>query len=138
MNKQDIIVWLDNHNITNYTINKDLTVDVDGNVDLYLTYLTSLPFKFGTVTGYFSCSANMLTSLKNCPKYVGCSFLCMYNRLTSVQYCPKYVGGGFYCKHNQITSVSELLEIYVGDDIFVDSDIEKLPEYKLLTKLRNL
>ena len=26
--------WLDKHKITNYTINKDLTIDVDGDVDL--------------------------------------------------------------------------------------------------------
>jgi hypothetical protein len=39
--------------ITNYTINPDGTVDVDGDVDLYNKGLTKLPLKFGKVTGYF-------------------------------------------------------------------------------------
>jgi hypothetical protein len=147
MNKRQIKSWLDRYFVTNYTINKDLTVDVNGNVDLYSLYmekfpfefLEKFPFQFGKVTGHFNCSNNKLTSLINCPYYVGGFFSCSNNKLTSLQHCPRYVGNYFSCTHNPLTSCKELLEIHIGGDIYgFDIITRKTPEYQLLMKLREL
>jgi hypothetical protein len=58
----------DEYNITNYTINPDGTIDVEGNVDLRAKKLTKLPLKFGRVIGSFYCDNNQLISLEGSPK----------------------------------------------------------------------
>jgi hypothetical protein len=63
--------------IKNHTINSDDTIDVDGDVDLRIMLeddLKKLPVKFGKVSGFFDCSTSNLTTLENCPKYVGRNF----------------------------------------------------------------
>ena len=91
------------YNITNYTINSDGSIDVNGDVDLSYKNLTELPLIFNKVTGYFTCSCNRLTSLKGCPRWIGGFFTCGNNQLTSLKFSPDYVGGDFYCKYNQLT-----------------------------------
>jgi hypothetical protein len=93
------------YRITNYTINDDVSIDVDGNVDLSYRSLTKLPLKFRNVSGYFSCHYNELTSLEGCPSSVGGSFYCDYNELTSLEGCPSSVGGDFSCNDNKLTSL---------------------------------
>ena len=82
--------------ITNYTINDDLSIDVDGNVDIGYTptkksiyILDEIPIKFNKVRGYFDCSNNNLSSLKNCPTYVGKNFSCDENNNLSSKYESK-------------------------------------------------
>ena len=89
------------YSIENWSI-VDGLVNVDGNVDLLNKGLTELPLKFGTVTGYFNCSGNKLTSLEGCPIRVGGYFDCSWNNLTSLEGCPKYVGRNFWCQSNNI------------------------------------
>ena len=62
--KEQIKQWLDENEVKNYTINKDLKVDIEGSVDLSYKNLKELPVQFGKVGGYFSCSDNQLKSLK--------------------------------------------------------------------------
>jgi hypothetical protein len=93
------------YEITNYTINPDGTVDVDGNVRLSDKNLTRLPLKFGKVSGHFDCSYNQLTTLEGCPKEVGGYFYCDNNQLTTLEGCPKTVGGDFYCSFNELTTL---------------------------------
>jgi len=120
------------YRIKNYTINNDMSISVDGSVDLSgrdLKYipinfkevsgdfdcsdkLTSLKYCPETVGGYFSCSNNQLASLKYCPETVGGDFWCSYNQLTSLEYCPETVGGDFFCGHNQITNFDGLPEFF--------------------------
>jgi hypothetical protein len=140
MDRQEVAEWLRKYNIRNYTINDDLTVDVDGIVDLKSKCLYRLPVQFGTVAASFTCAINYLTSLKNCPHTIGGSFYCSVNDIKSFQYCPKYVGGSFYCVNNSntITSVVSLLESNINGDIFVDGHVKQTAEYKLLMKLRKL
>ena len=92
------------YNITNYTINPDGSIDVNGDVDLYNCNLTELPLTFNKVTGYFICSNNQLTSLKGCPRWVGGDFNCHNNQLTSLEFSPDYVGTWFSCDSNQLTN----------------------------------
>ena len=62
-------------------------------------HLKELPYKFGTVTGWFDIGNNSnLTSLKNCPNYVRGYFSCIKcSKLESLEGCPKEVEGNFYC-----------------------------------------
>ena len=102
INKAEIEAWCDEMDIKNYTINSQGEIDVKGNVDLDNTYFKELPYKFGTVTGWFTLENNKnLRSLKNCPDHIsnkhmfdieGCS------KLVSLEGCPKEVDGWFYCK----------------------------------------
>jgi hypothetical protein len=57
-------------------------VDVEGNISIRKKGLTQIPVKFGRVSGDFSCSWNNLTTLKNCPDYVGEEFFIYSNNLT--------------------------------------------------------
>jgi hypothetical protein len=93
------------YGITNYTINDDGSIDVNGDVDLYDENLTKLPLNFNRVDGWFDCNDNQLTSLKSSPKWVGGGFWCNYNRLSSLEFSPEYVGGEFDCSHNGLTSL---------------------------------
>ena len=91
------------YGITNYTINDDGSIDVDGNVYLYGKRLTELPLIFNKVTGYFDCGFNLLTTLKGSPKWVGGWFNCDDNQLSSLEFSPEYVGGWFSCQYNNLT-----------------------------------
>lgn len=108
--KEEIENWLKNTGlekggITNYSINKDLTVDVKGDVKLSFQKLTKIPIKFNNVKGNFSCGSNKLTSLKGCPETVGGYFSCDNNKLKSLEYCPKTIGRDIDCQNNAITSL---------------------------------
>jgi hypothetical protein len=74
--------WLDEMHVTNYTINDDYTIDVEGCVDLHGKNLDKLPsyIKFGIVGISFYCSNNQLVSLDGSPREVGISFYCYNNK----------------------------------------------------------
>ena len=91
--------------ITNYTINDDYSIDVNGNVFLNGRELSKLPLKFNKVSGSFNCSFNKLTTLEGSPKEVGRDFKCSFNKLTTLEGGPKKVGGDFYCYNNQLTTL---------------------------------
>ena len=101
-NKTTIEAWCDEMRIRNYTINSQGEIDVNGNVIFIGCNIKELPYKFGTVTGFFSLEdCKNLTSLKNCPNYItgdnmfdidGCT------KLDSLEGCPKEVGGCFLCR----------------------------------------
>jgi hypothetical protein len=93
------------YHIENYTINRDGTVDVDGDVNLNNRGLTKLPLRFGKVSGYFSCSSNDITTLEGSPTYVGGNFSCYANKLTSLVGGPREVGGAFYCQDNNLVTL---------------------------------
>jgi hypothetical protein len=91
------------YKITNYTINDDGSIDVNGNVWLYNKGLTEIPLTFNKVTGDLNCGYNRLTSLKGSPRWVGGWFSCEDNQLTSLEFSPDYIGSDFYCRKNKLT-----------------------------------
>jgi hypothetical protein len=99
---EDIHAICRKYEIENYTINSDLSISVEGSVDLDDKGLTKLPVKFKEVSGSFWCGGNRLVSLEGCPERVGGSFGCSNNNLTSLEWCPKYVNRDFYCQNNII------------------------------------
>ena len=88
MSEQEIIDICKKYHITNYTINPDGSIDVDGDVDLLYLNLTKIPIKFNKINGYFDCSYNNLTSLENSPRWTKQSIFCIGNSLTSLEGCP--------------------------------------------------
>jgi hypothetical protein len=115
--KRKIKRWLDRYYIHNYTINDDLTVDVDS--DVYLTgeqwHNDIISVKFGVVAGNFSCDYSKLRSLKNCPRYVGGSFRCNSNQLKSLEHCPQFIGNEFDCAYNKLTSLEHCPQFIGGN-----------------------
>ena len=102
--KSKIESWLIKMNIKNYVINDDLTIDVNGDVDLSTKNLNNIPVQFGIVKGSFNCAENQLTSLKGAPYNVAHFFVCDDNLLTNLEYGPSKVNGSFYCEGNPIQS----------------------------------
>jgi len=97
------------YRIKNYTINEDMSIDVDGDVNLVDQRLdkrfTNLPLKFNKVSGSFDCSSNQLDTLFGCPKNVGGNFITTMSKLKSLEGSPKEVGGHFYCFSNRLTTL---------------------------------
>ena len=114
------------YEILNYSINPDLSIDVEGTVNLNYLKLSSLPLRFSRVGVDFSCygnrlttlggspieigedfycNNNLLTTLEGSPIEVGKDFFCQNNRLTSFEGGPREVGGGFYCRNNPVTEI---------------------------------
>jgi len=63
------------HNIENYTINKDHSIDVDGDVYLYKKELTKIPLKFRKVSGDFSCYDKSTNFIRRCSNFSRWIFL---------------------------------------------------------------
>jgi hypothetical protein len=137
------------YNIENYTINDDLSIDVDGDVNLYNKNLIEIPLKFNRVDGWFSCGLNRLISLDNIPEYVSGNFYCSTNNLTSLENLPKYIGGyinfvdnkiwsfkgipdsfrgEIYCKRNPISEIWNLFKSIKDIEFFNDCHIVREPE----------
>jgi hypothetical protein len=99
---------LEFYRVKNYIINKDGSIDVNGDVDLTNDLVSDpvlIPFNFNHVNGFFDCSDNELISLKGSPKIVGGDFTCSDNRLSSLVGGPKEVGGNFCCDYNKLTNL---------------------------------
>ncbi len=138
--------WLDEMGIEDYTINDDLTVDVNGDVNISNMGLDEIPIQFGIVRGSFDIEDNYLRSLEGCPNHVDISFWCRSNKLTtlkggpgyvgnhfncnfnnaltSLEYSPEYVGGDFSCKHCSITTLNNASQ---GIDRYIWCDSNPLP-----------
>lgn len=106
---QETISLCDRYGITNYSINQDGTIDVDGDVNLDNLNLIKLPLRFRRVTGSFHCYQNKLTSLDGAPIEVGGYIDVDNNNLTSLDGCPKTIGGNIYCSDNEIISLAAIV-----------------------------
>jgi len=96
--------WLDEMGIINYTINDDLTVDVDGDVDLSGKTPYRLPVKFKVVTGDFDISDNDLVTLDGSP--ICClNFKAYRNQITDLIGGPHYVLGNYNVSENRLSSL---------------------------------
>lgn len=111
MNKEQIFDFLFDLNIQNFKINDDLVVDINESISLQGMELTKLPFKFGSISGYFDCSDNKLTTLKGCPKLIDGFFDCSNNELISLKHGPIKVGSFYNCYNNKLTDLSHLPKV---------------------------
>ena len=122
--KQQIKNWLDEMGVVNYKIKPDLTVDVEGDVDLSSKDLKEIPIQFGKVSESFYCYNNYLKSLKGSPQKIGGSFSCSNNYLKSLKGAPQKIGGNFSCSNNQIKSLKGAPQ-KVGESFSCDNNLIK-------------
>ncbi len=109
----DICKYFEKTNISHpdaYTICEDelgLFVNINTSFDLPSNnhpHLGHLPFRFGTVDGFFNCSYINLTTLFGAPTRVETDFYCNNNKLDSLEYFPQYVGRSINCVDNKLSS----------------------------------
>jgi len=84
-NKQDIENFLVNNLIRFFTINEDLSVDVDGDVRISYRNLTEIPVKFNIVKGDFYCCNNQIRSTNFFPKEIGNNFFYYSNEFNDLK-----------------------------------------------------
>jgi hypothetical protein len=106
------------HNLHNYIINGDGSIDVEGNVDISYSDYSEIPINFKNVVGGFYCNSNQLTTLNGCPITVGGIFDCSDNLLETLEGCPITVGADFYASSNNIWSI-EHCPTEVGGGIYL-------------------
>jgi hypothetical protein len=109
--REEVIQVCEKYEIENYTINDDLSIDVDDNVHLGFKMLEYLPLKFNYVSGGFGCYENKLISLEGCPKTVNGDFYCFTNELETLEGCPQTVGGDFSCSDNKLKDLEHFPEV---------------------------
>jgi len=129
--KEGVIEVCEKYEIENYIINDDLSIDVDGDVELDSKNLKYLPLKFNYVSGYFTCARNKLKTLKGSPQTVNGGFFCHHNELKSLEGCPQTVSGSFYCNNNKLKSLEGCPQTVDGNFICNDNkltDLEHFPE----------
>lgn len=142
----EISRWLNKHKIKSYTILKDNSVRVHGDVRLAgkLENLQKLPLRFHEVEGDFDISDNELVSLEGSPRRVTGDFLAFQNELSSLkggpievdknfiilrnnisslEYAPVRVKEDFICSHNPMKSLTGLVSVggFVFTNIFIES-----------------
>jgi hypothetical protein len=134
--------WLQENYIKNYTINDDLTIDVNGIVDLEDYKEKQLPeyIQFGKVTKHFYINfCKNLKSLKGCPQEVGGYFFCNFcPKLESLEDSPMKVGGGISCTDCKSLKSLKGCPQEVGGDFhcrfcgqkFTKDDVEKYCKVK--------
>ncbi len=105
MTEQEIHDICKRYLISNYIINSDGSIDVDGNVNLEYNELTKIPIKFNKVSGWFKVSFNMLESLENSPNEVGGHFYCSHNNLKNLIGLPSKIFGPVRCIKNPLESL---------------------------------
>jgi hypothetical protein len=103
------------YGISNYTINDDGSIDVDGNVNLSHKRFKKLPLNFRTVSKTFWADFNKLTSIDGSPKSVT-NYFCDNNRLTSLVGCPQLIKGNLMCSYNEIETFDGLNFIEIGKE----------------------
>lgn len=101
----NIVEWLESAGIKNYTVKKDMTVDVYGDVDISRMELEYIPVQFGVISGTFDCSNNKIKNLSGAPNTVGKSFFCSHNEIISLSLGPKLVGVAYDCGCNNLLNL---------------------------------
>ena len=101
MTKEQIDKICKEYNITDYTINNDMSIDVNNNINLQLNTLEVLPIIFNKVNGSFFCELNNLNTLKYSPKYIEGNFNLAFNNIKTFEHFPE-VEGDIIFDHNPI------------------------------------
>lgn len=126
MTKEDIDKWCDRMDLYRYSINDDLTIDTNDDVDLYNLKLSELPYKFNKVLGDFNMGMNNIDTLENCPNYVDDDFNCSLTYIKDLKFSPKEVGMSFECGSCKLTSLEGVTEKIGYDFNCVDNKLTSL------------
>jgi len=129
--KAKITKWLTHVGVENFTINPDLTVDVDGDVYFGTHRWTEFPVKFGVIKGNFICAVGHLESCVNFPDEVEGECDITGQQLKSLKGFPSKVGtgvhgGGVDISFTPLTSMDGISEEINGDLVMTDTRISSL------------
>jgi hypothetical protein len=124
--REVVVEVCEKYEIENYIINDGLSIDVDGDVELYRQRLEYLPLKFNYVDGNFNCSNNKLKTLEGSPQTVGGGFYCFKNELKSLKGCPQTVSGNFSCYENELKSLKGCPQTVSGSFYCYDNELKTL------------
>jgi hypothetical protein len=124
--REEVIEVCNRYRINNYTINDDLSIDVEGHVNLAYKNLEYLPLRFNYVSGDFSCYDNKLKTLEGCPQTVSGSFDCNRNKLKTLEGCPQTVSGSFDCYRNKLITLEGSPSVVNGNLICYVNELETL------------
>jgi hypothetical protein len=108
--KEQVVCWLEEMGIQNYTILKNLMVNVAGGVDIKGKKMDYLPVEFGEVEGDFLCSDCNLLSFKGTPIKIKGGFYARANRVKTLEGGPEIVRGDYHVQKNQLESLKGLPE----------------------------
>ena len=102
--KAEVEAWCEEMGIRNYTINSKGEIDVDGDVYAFDfdKKLKELPYKFGSVSGYFNMGGIGLTSCKNFPNNV---------LKINISGCKKI---------KSLEGIGDFYELHLGDNMIED------------------
>ena len=101
VNKQEIKNWLDERKIINYSINEDLSVDVNGDILLRNYFFRgNFPVKFNVIYGDFICNFNEFPSTKFFPKEVHGDFSIFKSVYKNLNNFPTLVTGDIDIENN--------------------------------------
>jgi hypothetical protein len=122
--------WLEKYNIKNYTINNDLTIDVNSRVYINDT-IKKLPeyIKFNKCENDFDITSGIFETLQGFPKIINGNFYCGRNKLKTLEGGPIYVGRVYACHDNKLTSLKGVAEIIDGDFECSSQIIKWNPKY---------
>ena len=127
--REEVIQVCNRYGIGNYTINDDLSIDVDGDVNLAYKNLEHLPLRFNYVSGGFFCRENILVSLEGSPLTVGGNFGCGYNELKTLEGSPQTVNGDFNCYNNELKTLEGCPQTVGGDFRCSDNELKDLEHF---------
>jgi hypothetical protein len=119
--KQEIKQICTKYGIKEYEVNDDMSVDVDGGIDLSgkLSSLQKLPLSFNKAV-YFDCDDNNLVKLDGSPTEVRGGFYCSNNKLTSLQGGPRKASE-VYFMNNPIQSLYGLGNSVIDKELNVSN-----------------
>lgn len=105
---------------TGYRIRADdLSVDVNGDVDISVKNLEYIPVNFNNIGGNFNCSHNSLTSLEGSPTKAQ-SIHCAHNMITTLSHCSRIVTF-INCSHNKLETLEgtpdSIKQLFCGNNL---------------------
>lgn len=136
--EKEVNRWLIDYGISDYTINSDLTVDVDGEVNLDSKCLKFLPVQFGKIRDYFFIDDNGLKNLKGCPIEIKGEFSCSKNDIYNLYGFPKNIESTIFFDKNPISKFFQLIKwkytennnkFSISDNMESDNRFKKFIEY---------
>ena len=121
---KSIIDTCERFGIENYTINEDMSIDINGDFDISCSWLFEFPIEFNIINGDFDCSMNLLTSLKGGPKMVMGNFTCSDNQLQTLDYLPYVVKGSIDLEEQGINNILRFSSVpnTIGGVIYCSSN----------------
>jgi hypothetical protein len=149
----EVLEWIDHNGIQNAIVNRDLSIDVDGDVDIWRSLNSVLPVRFSRITGLLNlsskfkslkglppdtigglnCIGSGITSLEGCSRVVKNSFSVSYcESLKSLKGGPRIVNGSYGAKDVKLDSLEGIAEEIQGSLLLTLTN----PNIKLLDILK--